>query len=181
MTGVSLSSSQKRAKIEKGSNYSLDFGQKKKNVSDHSYVLAPFNSTITQSGFDEYMIHDLPILDKNIVKFNDKCREANRQYEFNYNGEVDNGIFISLNSGEKKESRRKKEQEEVLNAKAEKDLSKKQKKDQDSNQPATPVKNSSSENKADTDFTPSTINKLEAPQVSDMSPVSNSIKHQNQQ
>ena len=56
------------------------------------------------------MIADLPIEDKNIVKFNDKCREANRQYEFNYNGEVDNGIFISLNSGEKKESRRKKEQ-----------------------------------------------------------------------
>ena len=170
MTGVSLSSSQKRAKIEKGSNYSLDFGQKVKNVSDHSYVLAPFNSTITQSGFDEYMLADLPVLDKNVVKFNDKCREANRQYEFNYNGEVDNGIFISLNSRDKKESRRKKEQDEALNVKAANDLSKQKKAEEELNQHGTPIKNSSSENKADTDFTPSTINKLEAPQVSDMTP-----------
>ena len=124
MTGVSLSSSQKRAKKEKGSNYSLDFGQKVKNVSDNSYVLAPFNSTITQSGFDDYMLADLPVMDKNVVKFNDKCREANRQYEFNYNGEVDNGIFISMNSSNKKESRRKKEQDEALNAKAANDLTK---------------------------------------------------------
>ena len=78
MTGVSLSSSQKRAKKEKGSNYSLDFGQKVKNVSDNSYVLAPFNSTITQSGFDEYMLPDLPVKDKSVVKFNDRCCEANR-------------------------------------------------------------------------------------------------------
>ena len=170
MTGVSLSSSQKRAKIEKGSNYSLDFGQKVKNVSGHSVVLAPFNSTITQSGFDEYMLADLPVLDKNVVKFNDKCREANRQYEFNYNGEVDNGIFISLNSRDKKESRRKKEQDEALNVKAANDLNKQKKAEEELNQHGTPIKNSSSENKADTDFTPSTINKLEAPQVSDMTP-----------
>ena len=68
------------------------------------------------------MLADLPVIDKSVVKFNDRTREPNRQYEFNYNGEVDNGIFISLNSGTKKESRRKKEQEEA--SKAVQDVSK---------------------------------------------------------
>ena len=72
------------------------------------------------------MLADLPVLDKSVVKFNDRTREANRQYEFNYNGEVDNGIFISLNSGNKKESRRKKEQEEA--SKAAQDVTNKQNK-----------------------------------------------------
>ena len=29
------------------------------------------------------------------IKFSDKVREKNRQYEFNFNGEVDNGIMIT--------------------------------------------------------------------------------------
>jgi len=31
-----------------------------------------------------------------LIKFSDKVREVNRQYEFNYNDEVDNGIMISV-------------------------------------------------------------------------------------
>ena len=87
-------------KKEKGSSYSLDYGQKVKNVSDRSFVLAPFNSTITQDGFDE-MMKDAPIEHESIIKFNNRVREANRQYEFNYNGEVDNGIMISMNADAK--------------------------------------------------------------------------------
>lgn len=41
---------------------------------------------------------DIPIKDAKIIKFSDKVREVNRQYEFNYNDEVDNGIMISLNN-----------------------------------------------------------------------------------
>lgn len=47
MTARSLTESQILQKKEKGSGYSLDFGHKVKNVSDKSFVLAPFNSTIT--------------------------------------------------------------------------------------------------------------------------------------
>jgi hypothetical protein len=33
-----------------------------------------------------------------LIRYASKVREANRQYEFNYNGEVDNGIVISQES-----------------------------------------------------------------------------------
>lgn len=46
------------------------------------------------------MFSDVPILDDKTIKFNDRVREANRQYEFNYNEEVDNGIMISMNANE---------------------------------------------------------------------------------
>ena len=89
-----------KAKKGHGSSYSLDYGQKVKNASDRSFVLAPFNSTITQEGFDK-LLEEAPIEGESIIKFNDRVREANRQYEFNYNGEVDNGIMISMNAEEK--------------------------------------------------------------------------------
>jgi len=60
-------------------------------------VLAPFNSTITQSGFENFILAGVPFEDVRTIKFADKVREPNRQYEFNYNGEVDNGIMISVN------------------------------------------------------------------------------------
>ena len=63
--------------------------------------MAPFNSTITQEGFDLLQFDDVPIKDDKVIKFNDRVREANRQYEFNYNEEVDNGIMISMNADEK--------------------------------------------------------------------------------
>lgn len=46
------------------------------------------------------MFEDVPILNEKTIKFKDRVREANRQYEFNYNGEVDNGIMISMNADE---------------------------------------------------------------------------------
>ena len=62
--------------------------------------MVPFNSTVTQDGFDK-LLEEAPIEDLNTIKFNDRVREANRQYEFNYNGEVDNGIMISKGADEK--------------------------------------------------------------------------------
>ena len=58
-------------------------------------MLAPFNSTITKEDFSEFLLADVPIEDSATIKFNDLVREANREYEFNYNEEVDNGIMIS--------------------------------------------------------------------------------------
>ena len=82
----------------RGKEDSLDFGHNKmKNVTQRSFVLAPFNSTITNSSFQN-LLEEVPIENYDIIKFNDLVREANRQYEFNYNGEVDNGIMISLNN-----------------------------------------------------------------------------------
>jgi hypothetical protein len=48
-------------KNENGSSYSLDFGHKSKNVAEMSVVLAPFNTTITQSGFEKFMVAGVPI------------------------------------------------------------------------------------------------------------------------
>lgn len=76
MTMQSLSDTQKALNEENG-QYSLDYGYKVKNVSDRSFVLAPFNSTITQKGFDR-LLDDAPVEDERIIKFNDRVREANR-------------------------------------------------------------------------------------------------------
>ena len=71
-------------------------------------MLAPFNSTITNEDFfKEYFCQDVPIERGGIIKFSDKVREANRQYEFNYNDEVDNGIMISMNAQEEKNAQTK--------------------------------------------------------------------------
>lgn len=70
-------------------------------------MLAPFNSTITNEDFHQYLCEEIPIEDAGIIKFSDKVREANRQYEFNYNDEVDNGIMISMSNEEDKKSQTK--------------------------------------------------------------------------
>lgn len=101
LTNRSLTESEKKRKLEEGSQYELDYGYKAENVTERSNVLAPFNSTITNEDFQKYFCHDLAIEDAKIIKFSDKVREANRQYEFNYNDEVDNGIMISINNGDK--------------------------------------------------------------------------------
>ena len=111
MTQQSLTESQKKKiKQNGGSDYSLDYGHKVKNVSDRSCVLAPFNSTITKEGLSEWLMTGVPIEDDTTLKFNDRVREANRQYEFNYNGEVDNGIMISIEN-ESQKSPKKTEEE----------------------------------------------------------------------
>ena len=108
MTQQSLTESQKLEKKQNGSNYSLDYGQKVKNVSDRSFVLAPFNSTITKENAS-FLCTDISIKGIETIKFNDRVREANRQYEFNYNGEVDNGIMISVDNGEESKDSNKKD------------------------------------------------------------------------
>ena len=65
-----------------------------KNISEKSVVLAPFNSSITQREFP-VIVEGYELKPTEVLKFSDKVREKNRLYEFNFNGEVDNGIMIS--------------------------------------------------------------------------------------
>ena len=70
--------------------------QNSQNIEAKSVILAPFNTTVSIKEFDE----EINIEPATVIKFSDKAREANRQYEFNYNEEVDNGVMISQTSDE---------------------------------------------------------------------------------
>ena len=77
-----------------------------KNIKTKSLILAPFNTSIEE---DESK-SEVSIIDNNcneisienkIIKFSVKVKELNRIYELNNNGEIDNGIVISMDSNEK--------------------------------------------------------------------------------
>ena len=79
-----------------------------KNNNSKSVILAPFNSSITE---DEDNNLEISIIDNNcnelkiknnIIKFTSKVKEINRIYELNNNGEIDNGVVISMDSNDKK-------------------------------------------------------------------------------
>jgi serine/threonine protein kinase len=64
------------------------------NVTSKSIILAPFNST--QSQIDSMLVETIHknLCEKMMVlKFARRCREIDRQYEFNNNGELDNGVY----------------------------------------------------------------------------------------
>jgi len=66
-----------------------------KNVSSTSIIYAPFNTSFDGKSVDHnYQPDQCPHQQENLV-FVGKAREANRQYEFNFNGEVDNGVLLS--------------------------------------------------------------------------------------
>ena len=69
-------------------------------------ILAPFNSSISDFNEDEYkgmkgslIIHRLfdketALEDKReLIRFAARCRDQDRQYEINNNGELDNGVY----------------------------------------------------------------------------------------
>ena len=68
-----------------------------KNHSSKSVILAPFNSTMSdQDGTLEEMnslIENNLVDKKRELRFAKKCREVDRQYEFNNNGQLDNGVY----------------------------------------------------------------------------------------
>ena len=77
-----------------------------KNIKTKSLILAPFNTSMEE---DESK-SEVSIIDNNcneisienkIIKFSVKVKELNRIYELNNNGEIDNGIVISMDSNEK--------------------------------------------------------------------------------
>lgn len=65
-----------------------------KNASSKSIILAPFNST--QSQLDDEAREQIRALlrDKmDVLMFAKRCREIDRQYEFNNNSNLDNGVY----------------------------------------------------------------------------------------
>lgn len=66
-----------------------------KNATSKSVILAPFNSTQSQVdmvGVRE-SIQELLCEKMIVLNFARRCREIDRQYEFNNNGELDNGVY----------------------------------------------------------------------------------------
>lgn len=63
------------------------------NITDKSIIYAPFNTTLKSE--DQLTLNHVDIVDKSsVILYRTKVRDANRQYEYNYNGEVDNGVII---------------------------------------------------------------------------------------
>ena len=65
-----------------------------KNCSEKSIILAPFNSTQSED-MEVFKASIKPMmLDKQLVlRLSRLCREVDRQYEFNNNGQLDNGVY----------------------------------------------------------------------------------------
>ena len=59
-------------------------------------MLAPFNSTMSEREIppekDPIVVENLEDK-KQVLHFSKKCREIERQYEFNNNGQLDNGVY----------------------------------------------------------------------------------------
>ncbi len=64
------------------------------NVITKSLILAPFNSTLKKNENWKLAV-DLKI-ENDVMKICGKVKEANRNYELNNNGEIDNGFLINV-------------------------------------------------------------------------------------
>ena len=65
-----------------------------KNVSTKSIILAPFNSTRSHISDDLHSSMTDLIEDKDIIiRFGQRVKEIDHQYELNNNGELDNGVY----------------------------------------------------------------------------------------
>lgn len=84
-----------------------------KNNSEKSIILAPFNSTLTHISQDlRDSVKEL-IINHRIVKFHQRVKEIDRQYEKNNNCELDNGVYNKAVEDEAEEQAKKdKEKEE---------------------------------------------------------------------
>lgn len=60
-----------------------------KNCSSKSLVLAPFNSTWSDK--DRQVSFD--VVDKRVIKYANRVKDVNRQYELNNNADLDNGVY----------------------------------------------------------------------------------------
>ena len=91
------------------------------NIKTKSYILAPFNTSLTEYDFYDDSINDLNnpdlVIRNNIIKFPPKVRDLNRNYELNNNQEIDNGIVISPQESEEKVKKNKSPCEESYNSK----------------------------------------------------------------
>ena len=64
-----------------------------RNITEKSVILAPFNSTLTHSSLFHSSIKEMMLSKKQVLKFNAKVKDLDRQYEANNNEELDNGVY----------------------------------------------------------------------------------------
>lgn len=63
-------------------------------MSTKSVILAPFNSTKTHLSSEAHdSVRDNMLDKQDVLRFDVKVRELDRQYEVNNNGELDNGVY----------------------------------------------------------------------------------------
>ena len=65
------------------------------NINTKSLILAPFNSSLKK---EQSLLHKDLKIENQAMKLNARAKEANRNYELNNNGEIDNGILINPQS-----------------------------------------------------------------------------------
>jgi hypothetical protein len=63
-----------------------------RNFSTKSMVLAPFNSTISEKSLG-LVIVNAPLMDRRVIKYANRVKDVNRQYEMNNNCDLDNGVY----------------------------------------------------------------------------------------
>lgn len=74
--------------------YNIETTQNENDLSNSkSTILAPFNSTNSINSEDLFFNNDI-LISRNIIKFNPKLRDIDRNYERNNNGELDNGVYV---------------------------------------------------------------------------------------
>jgi serine/threonine protein kinase len=85
---------QKDDLIENFTLKNLDTNQESENqnIGTKSYILAPFNSSLKLTSD---LLNPALKIENDVFKFIGKAKEANRNYELNNNGEIDNGILIN--------------------------------------------------------------------------------------
>lgn len=64
------------------------------NITEKSIIFAPFNTTMMSEEQNRVMYSLRSQNPNGDIQYSSKVREANRQYEFNFNGELDNGKVI---------------------------------------------------------------------------------------
>lgn len=77
-------------------NASVEIQTELKNVNTKSSVLAPFNTTIPDK--EDCNFIEFSLLDKGKIFYSKKVKDANKNYEDNYNGQVDNSVIVTNNS-----------------------------------------------------------------------------------
>lgn len=64
-----------------------------RNLTTKSLILAPFNSTTSETPAEELQDIESLRAEGRVIKFNAKCRDFDRQYERNNNCDLDNGVY----------------------------------------------------------------------------------------
>ena len=70
------------------------------NVNTKSFILAPFNSSLKKE--ESFLNKDI-LIENEAIRMIGKAKDANRNYELNNNGEIDNGILINQPEGKEKD------------------------------------------------------------------------------